>query len=268
MKKVQCEMCGSNDLIKHNGLFQCSYCGMQYTLEEAKKLYVEGTVKIDNSDFINKQLRNARRAYEKEDWEEVEKYYNIVEQHDPSNIEAIFYSSFAKVKLSLFDSNVYKRGQKFHVLARSISVLDDHYDKTKGRDNEITIKRISADILNLTCCSFIYNYSKRTVNGITSTYNDKYKTYEMFGKICISFIESLENIIRIDEQIYMYYILAEQARYVSKQRAVKRSIRKVYKKKMLAAYDKIKESDPNAVLPAVRFFKENNFITRIINIFK
>ena len=29
-------MCGSNDLIKHNGLFQCSYCGMQYTLEEAK----------------------------------------------------------------------------------------------------------------------------------------------------------------------------------------------------------------------------------------
>lgn len=157
--------------------------------------------------------------------------------------------------MSLFDSNVYKRGQKFHVLARSISVLDDHYDKTKGRDNEITIKRISADILNLTCCSFIYNYSKRTVNGITSTYNDKYKTYEMVGRICISFIESLENIIRIDEQIYMYYILAEQARYVSKQRAVKRSIRKVYKKKMLAAYDKIKESDPNAVLPAVGFFK-------------
>ena len=127
---------------------------------------------------------------------------------------------------------------------------------------------MSADILSLTCGSFIYNYSKKTVNGITSTYNDKYKTYEMFGNICISFIESLENIIKIDEHLYMYYILAEQARYVSKQRVLKRRIRKVYKKKMLAAYEKIKVIDPNAVIPNTMYFKDNSFVARIIKLFK
>ena len=66
----------------------------------------------------------------------------------------------------------------------------------------------------------------------------------------------------------MYYILADQARYVSKQRAIKRRIRKAYKKKVIYAYDKIKEIDPNAVLPSIGFFKEDNFITRIINMFK
>lgn len=268
MKKVQCEMCGSNDLVKHDGLFRCTYCGMQYTSDEAKKLLVEGTVKIDNSEFIKKQLRNARRAYEKEDWEEVEKYYNIVEQHDPSNIEAIFYSSYAKVRLSLIDPNVYKREQIFHVLARSISVLDDNYDRARGAENEITIKRISADILRLSCCSFVYNYSKRTVNGVTSTYNDSYRTYEMFGRISISFVESLENIIKMDEQLYMYYILADQARFISKQRSLKRGIRKKYKSKLVAAYNRIREVNPNASLPSVGFFNGSNWFTKFLNIFK
>ena len=38
MKQLICEMCGSNDLVKHDGLFRCTYCGMQYTPDEAKKL--------------------------------------------------------------------------------------------------------------------------------------------------------------------------------------------------------------------------------------
>ena len=41
-----------------------------------------------------KKDKIKRRAKAKEDWSEVEKYYNLVEQNDPTNIEAIFYSAF------------------------------------------------------------------------------------------------------------------------------------------------------------------------------
>ena len=85
MKQLICEMCTSNDLVKQDGFFVCQNCGTKYSVEEAKKMMVEGTVdvtgtvKIDNSAFIEKYLINARRAKEKTDWEEVEKYYNGTE---------------------------------------------------------------------------------------------------------------------------------------------------------------------------------------------
>lgn len=109
MKQLTCEMCGSTDLIKDGGVFVCQSCGCKYSIEEAKRMMIEGTVdvqgtvKVDNSVFVEKYLANARRAKEKEDWEETEKYYNMVEQNDPDNIEAIFYSAYGKAKQTLTD---------------------------------------------------------------------------------------------------------------------------------------------------------------------
>ena len=47
VKTIVCEMCGSNDVIKKDGLYVCQHCGTKYDPEEAKKLMVE--IKIDNS---------------------------------------------------------------------------------------------------------------------------------------------------------------------------------------------------------------------------
>ena len=69
-------MSGSTDLLKNEGVFVCQFCGCKYSLEEARKMMVEGTVEVqgtvqvDNSTFVKKYLENARRAKEKEDWEE------------------------------------------------------------------------------------------------------------------------------------------------------------------------------------------------------
>ena len=79
LKALTCEMCGSTDMIKQNGVFVCQSCGTKYSLEEAKRMMIAGTVNVagtvtvDNSAFIKKSLDNARRALEKDDWEEVEK---------------------------------------------------------------------------------------------------------------------------------------------------------------------------------------------------
>ena len=111
LKALACEMCGSTDMIKQNGVFVCQSCGTKYSLEEAKKMMISGTVNVagtvtvDNTAFVKKCLENARRALEKTDWDEVEKYYNMVEQNDPRNIEAIFYSAYGKAMLSLTEEN-------------------------------------------------------------------------------------------------------------------------------------------------------------------
>lgn len=41
MKQLTCEMCGSTDLIKQDGVFVCQSCGCKYSVEEAKKMMIE-----------------------------------------------------------------------------------------------------------------------------------------------------------------------------------------------------------------------------------
>lgn len=58
MKQLTCEMCGSTELMKQDGVFVCQTCGTKYSVEEAKKMMVEGTVevkgtvKVDNTSAI------------------------------------------------------------------------------------------------------------------------------------------------------------------------------------------------------------------------
>lgn len=162
MKQLTCEMCGSTDLMKQDGVFVCQSCGCKYSVEEAKRMMIEGTVdvqgtvKVDNSAFVQKYLANARRAYEKEDWEEVEKYYNMVEQNAPNNMEAVFFSAFGKAMLSLTDGDYYKRQQKFTVLNKSISVINDYYEVT-DEDKEAVLTKISDAIIKMFSVTYVYN---------------------------------------------------------------------------------------------------------------
>ena len=81
------------------------------------KVDVSGSkVTVDNTSFVERSLENARRAKAKEDWEECEKHHNMVEQYEPTNIEAIFYSSYGKARMALVDSDRFKREQKIKVL--------------------------------------------------------------------------------------------------------------------------------------------------------
>ena len=73
MKQLTCEMCGSTDLIKDDGVFVCQACGCKYSVEEARKLL--GTVKIDRTEEKQNLLLLARRAREERNSENAEKYY-------------------------------------------------------------------------------------------------------------------------------------------------------------------------------------------------
>lgn len=225
MKQIVCEVCGSNDLVKEDGCFICQYCGAKYSPEEAKRLIVEvngkvdvsgSKVTVDNTSFVERSLENARRAKAKEDWEECEKYYNMVEQYEPTNIEAIFYSSYGKARMALVDSDRFKREQRIKVLKNSISVIDDNYDNSpdKYEENKVLIQNINADLLSMMNSSFVMN----TVNNGNYTSNDSSYTFDMFIELSLGMIESIEHIIGVitdkKKTIYLWQILRQQYSYI------------------------------------------------------
>lgn len=88
MKRLVCEMCGSTDLIKQDGVFVCQSCGCKYSVEEAKKMMIEGTVRVDNSHMIENYLEMANNAYSSNNQAEAEEYCNKVIEIEPSNYQA------------------------------------------------------------------------------------------------------------------------------------------------------------------------------------
>lgn len=86
MKQIKCDMCGSSDLIKQDGVFVCQSCGIKYSAEEAKKMMVEiegtvevtGTVKVDSTDEIENLLIRAQQFEEENQLHRALEYYNKI----------------------------------------------------------------------------------------------------------------------------------------------------------------------------------------------
>ena len=98
MKQLTCEMCGSPNIIKQDGLFVCQNCGTKYSIEEARKLMIEGpvdvsgsTVNINNSDRLSNLYQVARRFRDENNAANAEKYYSMILEEDPNSWEASFY---------------------------------------------------------------------------------------------------------------------------------------------------------------------------------
>ena len=102
LKALSCEMCGSTDMLKQGGVFVCQSCGTKYSLEEAKKMMiagtvnVAGTVKVDISEKLKKLYVIARRAKDENNSANAVKYYDLIIQEAPESWEASFYLIYFK----------------------------------------------------------------------------------------------------------------------------------------------------------------------------
>lgn len=196
MVKIVCEMCGSNNLIKQDGEYVCQHCGTKYTTEEAKKLMIEvsgkvdisgSTVKIDNAELIHNSLMNARRARSTGDWAETEKCYDVVKANDPKNAEAIVYSSYAKAMASINGTNQAYREERLKILKNEISELANNYNSSRKEDFEYFIEQLSEDIISM--CSF-----KFPENSVSDQI--RVNTYNLFKDIIVEFFKSLDIIVK------------------------------------------------------------------------
>lgn len=103
MKQLTCEMCGSKDLIKQDGVFVCQCCGCKYSVEEAKNMMIEGTVdvsgstvKVDTTDELANLYQIARRARDDNNSANAAKYYDMILVKDPTSWEAAFFVVYFK----------------------------------------------------------------------------------------------------------------------------------------------------------------------------
>ena len=94
MKRLTCELCGSNDFVKEEGLFVCQSCGTKYSPDEARKMMIEGTVEVkgtvqvDRSSVLENYLSLAEDAMAKDDIEKTLDYTQRVLDIDSGCIKA------------------------------------------------------------------------------------------------------------------------------------------------------------------------------------
>ena len=104
MKQMTCEMCGSTDLAKENGFVVCQSCGMKYSVEEAKKLIIEGSVEVHGSVSIDKTndiinwLKRAAMFLAEGNFVETHNFCDKVLDADTENAYAYFYKLMADLK--------------------------------------------------------------------------------------------------------------------------------------------------------------------------
>lgn len=92
---AKCPNCGASiqlDNERSEGF--CSYCGSKVKVEEAQKLMIQGTVKVDTSDELANLYQIARRAKDADNSENAHKYYDMILVKDPNSWEATFYVTY------------------------------------------------------------------------------------------------------------------------------------------------------------------------------
>lgn len=112
MKALTCEMCGSTEIVRKDGLYVCQACGTKYSVEDAKKMMMEGTVKIDGpvkideSENLSNLRTLAQRASEAKDWDRAYQYYEKILLMEPNDFDAYhstqFYRAFLVNQHNLF----------------------------------------------------------------------------------------------------------------------------------------------------------------------
>ena len=204
MKRIVCEMCGGNDLIKQDGLFVCQNCGTKYSVEEARKLMAEGTVRIDNSESISNNLINARKAKDIGDWSTAARFYNLVKQDRPDSYEADFYSAFSEAQITLPEADYMKRDHAFSVLMKRIEYLDKSYDPEKHEENEKLFPSMATDIGKMLVSGFTYHTIREEQGFVIRTTTDQYKTYTLFFGIMANFKEAVDRIVKTNKKPFLY----------------------------------------------------------------
>lgn len=145
MKQLVCEMCGGTDLMKQDGAFVCQNCGMKYSVEEAKKMMIEGTVdvqgtvKVDDSGRFDKLLTLARQAKSEGNIGQAGQFYNEASVLRPEDWECNFYSVYYQA----LDCKVGEVGHAARtIMNRAISTLlllkDDSSEEAKAHIIEIS----------------------------------------------------------------------------------------------------------------------------------
>ena len=188
MKALTCEMCGSTNILKQDGVYVCQSCGTRYSVEEAQKMMVEGpveikgTVAIDTSDELENLFVLARQAKDADNKENAAKYYDMILVKEPNSWEANFYSVYYRAmqcKIAEISSAAYNLNNclpsVFKQLISSFGSSEDQVEMKNSAITEIYKRTISI-------ATMLYNASQNTFLNSMSTGNESF-AYDFIDRI-------------------------------------------------------------------------------------
>lgn len=165
MKELVCEMCGSKDLVKQDGVFVCQSCGCKYSVEEAKKMMVEGTVVVDNTHMIDNYLTLAVNAYDSDNKKEAEEYCNKIIEIAPENYKAwVLKGKAAGWQSTLARPRIDECVSAF---IKGVEFCPEDEKENVGKDVKDELVNLSMALINARADSFIRFPDESTADGFT-----------------------------------------------------------------------------------------------------
>ena len=204
MKALVCEMCGSTDLIKQNGLFVCQSCGIKYSLEEARKMMIDGTVnvagtvKVDMSEKLKNLYTLARRARDENNSQNAAKYYDLILLEDPQSWEASFYQVYYKAMLCEIENTISAASAIQNRLKNTLTLISQSVQDETERDAafcEVTDKATEiALILATAAAKHFTNVNLKVQNNFKAAERTNYAPSMMASaQICYTLGDLLES---------------------------------------------------------------------------
>ena len=176
MNELICEMCGSNDIVKQDGLYVCQSCGTKYSVEEARKMMtgetvaVEGTVKIDTTSELDNLYEIARRARDTKNSENALKYYDQILMKDATSWEAQFYVVYYRAMVCKI-AEIGTCGVNINnSLGSTLQLVKDYVDESKQEEVILEIYEKTSEIANI-----LFNGAKNWYNGINYNVKSRFK---------------------------------------------------------------------------------------------
>jgi len=231
MKKMLCEICGSDNLLKQDGLFVCQDCNAKYSVEEAKNLLVEVDPPAEDSaekkptaskaskpkkksgNQLEKLYKAAENARETNNSQSAIQYYEKIAQMDPNAWEPLFY-----IPILRLDS--IKNAEIGSAAVAVYSCLDKVFSLVAGNYSDMEQQlEIIGEIFNLSCDAAemlaaasqnffeSLTYDKGKIMRVTTSYfdehADRYRRIEEIMRRCGNAIERYFCIDNPDVQMYV-----------------------------------------------------------------
>ena len=206
MKRIICEMCGSNDLIKQDGVFVCQHCLTKYTVEEARKLMIDGPIEIKGPVKIDTTKSESSL---KELLLTEMKCENYAEAYNTScrliEVNSNVWEGWAYKGLALS----YISKEKDHQYKESMTYFDKAYEaliKSGSSDSTKTIiKFVSetmATLFDKQCNVFVVDINSKTGNQLSSVYKSLLND---ISKLSNRYQASLVDIRNLEDKLFKIY---------------------------------------------------------------
>ena len=209
MKAIQCEMCGSHNLIKKDGVFVCENCGTKYTLEEAKKLMIDGvvSVSIDTSKKEQDILKIIKTAYDAGNYQEIYDSATKLVEMNPNLWRGWFYKGIGAGYLS--EKEVERFDESLTYFQQAIdSCSEEEYEVEKDYIRDEMLKMIEW-LFNTHCLNYQATRNEKDsydmeaflissfvcINAIVEQFDYSYcRAYELKSDLLDNYFDTLKKI--------------------------------------------------------------------------